>query len=165
MGLDIWFTSGNDFLSKSEKETQDDINLWNSKVKENDLIYHLGDFSTVEYSPENSHNLKQIFNKLNGKKFLTCSPNDSPIAKYDLNWVNTSGGIGGMAIEGHRLVLSYYPFDCWYNQSYGALNLFGSMFESQRKHNRLSVNQNNYFGLPIKLEQIVEQINDLNFVF
>lgn len=52
------------------------IKNWNEVVSENDIVYHLGDygFGTKE-------ELKDIFNRLNGKKYLIMGNHDYRVGK------------------------------------------------------------------------------------
>ena len=53
------------------------INNWNSIVKNNDTIYHLGDFCL-----STNDEIKSIFNKLNGNKILIRGNHDRKSVKF-----------------------------------------------------------------------------------
>lgn len=62
------------------------IKNWNEVVEENDIVYHLGDygFGTKE-------ELQEIFNRLNGKKYLIMGNHDLRVGKryyLDLGFID-----------------------------------------------------------------------------
>ena len=52
------------------------INNWNSVVSKDDIIYHIGD-----YGFGTKDELKEIFDKLNGKKYLIMGNHDLRVGK------------------------------------------------------------------------------------
>ena len=53
------------------------INNWNSIIKEDDTIYHLGDFCL-----SNDDEIKSIFNRLNGNKILIRGNHDRSLLNF-----------------------------------------------------------------------------------
>lgn len=81
------------------------IRYWNYMVKENDTVYHLGDFSF-----HGATTTKEIIKKLNGHKILVRGNHDQKCRKYvqwgfDLAVPNAS-----VRIKDRMFRLSHYPF-------------------------------------------------------
>lgn len=53
------------------------INNWNSVVKKDDIVYHLGDFALAD-----EEKLKELYSKLNGTIILIRGNHDGKSAKY-----------------------------------------------------------------------------------
>ncbi len=91
----------NDVVSMDEKL----IKNWNSVVKPNDIVYHLGDFAFKNY--QNS-NITNLVNKLNGKIYLIRGNHDrSSIAFYNnhgLEVIPTK-----TLLEDKKFILSHRP--------------------------------------------------------
>lgn len=81
------------------------INRWNSKVKKDDLVYHLGDFglSTKE-------NLGNILSKLNGRIVFILGNHDKQIYNYYRNLGRFELVTKNPIIIERRIILSHEPF-------------------------------------------------------
>ncbi|MEK1828802.1 metallophosphoesterase [Priestia megaterium] len=111
--MDIWFTSDTHFSHKNilsfesrpfkNTEEMDEalITNWNSVVKPNDLIFHIGD---VFFS--NAKRSEWIASRLNGRKILVDGNHDRSFSK---------GKFAKMGFESHKYyffndyLLSHYP--------------------------------------------------------
>ena len=134
----IWFTSDTHFGHKniikyvprpfSSVEEMDEalIENWNSRVKESDEVYHLGDVALCSPSK-----LKKILNRLNGKIYLikgnhddsaeACSDRFEWIKDYYELEVNDPDGYQGKQL----LVLFHYAMRVWQASHYGTYHLYG----------------------------------------
>ncbi|MFA5758616.1 MAG: metallophosphoesterase family protein [Clostridia bacterium] len=68
-------------IEEVERHNQELINNWNSVVKDDDVVYHLGDFSF-------GHNSRsaEIFPQLNGTKILIRGNHDTRFTVNRLGW-------------------------------------------------------------------------------
>ena len=92
------------------------IKNWNKTVKKTDTIYHLGNFGTGSFEE-----LKLIFDKLNGNKYLIMN------SKYDTYGKDFYLKLGFKEVydEEYNIdnyVLTYYPKDVVPNK----INIYGS---------------------------------------
>ena len=87
-----------------EEMNESIIENWNSVIKKDDIVYHLGDFGFGSLE-----DLKQIFDRLNGKKYLIMGNHD---LRYGKNFFIKLGFIqvykkGSCQID--NLLLTHYP--------------------------------------------------------
>ena len=133
------------------------IQNWNSVVRPNDLVYHLGDVSFC-----GDIETKDILDQLNGKIILMLGNHDRNIRKH-------RGSLyGGRFLEmhdkqlmlelnsGQKILMSHYPI---YNQAFineGGWMLHGHCHgnEEPRKFKMLDVGVDSHSFMPISLEQI-----------
>lgn len=155
------------------------INRWNSKVKENDIVYCLGDF--VWGFEKNKYILKQITSKLKGRKFLIKGNHDHfkniDYFEAGFEWV---GDIYKQNFvlnnENYYFVLCHYAMKFWDRSHYGSYHLFGhehfkreinfDLYKKLQLSTRcfnVCSDGNNYY--PYSLEQIILQLknNPINF--
>lgn len=142
------------------------IDNWNSVVKKNDIIYHLGDFGMG--SPDY---LNSIFKELAGNKYLIIGSHDKTPVLH-LPWiclpksvtlVKIDWGFFGLP-EGPDIFLSHYPHRSWPKSFHGSWHLFG------HTHGRLTpwgksfdvgVDCNNF--TPVSLNQVREKMKGLSW--
>lgn len=91
------------------------IEKWNSRVRDNDEVYILGDLSLGTGEETNA-----ILQRLNGKKYLIVGNHDSYISDKDFNkdsfvWIKKYAEIRD---ENRRLILCHYPIFCYNGQHY-----------------------------------------------
>lgn len=114
------------------------IDAWNSVVGQEDLVYHLGDFSFG--SPEYA---KHVFRQLNGRKVLVLGNHDCRRGPQDplphimaLGWDQPPTESLEVKDEGCRVFLSHYAHRAWqgnhrenswhfYGHSHGRLEHLG----------------------------------------
>lgn len=128
---DIWITSDLHFFHKgilgfcAETRPFEDVNdmivklmaEWNSKVKENDIIFHLGDFSF-----RGKEATQKLLNGLNGNIVFIYGNHDKVLRQsldvdgYDYLEVR---------IDGHKVCMSHFPMLSWNQQGRGSLMLHG----------------------------------------
>jgi calcineurin-like phosphoesterase family protein len=105
------------------------IQNWNNVVSKNDTIYHLGDFS---YKTD-LRTSQQIFDRLNGKKFLIFGNHDK-LGKKLVGWEDIDGGVE-FKDNGRIFFLSHFPVKSFPSRY---VNLHGHC------HNSLPRSQNQY---------------------
>lgn len=123
----IWFSSdlhaGHDrlrFLSPetrpfSSVEEMDNtlINNWNSCVKHEDTIYHLGDFAWRDH--------KSILSRLHGKIVFIKGNHDKELLKIIPNIPD----ILEITVNKQHIVLCHYPMKTWNRSHHGSWQLYG----------------------------------------
>ena len=100
----------------SDNVNNETINSWNDTVEKDDLIYHLGNFGTGSFDE-----LKSIFNKLNGNKYLIMGEKDTSFGKDFFLRL----GFKEVYDEEHTIgkyVLTHYTKDVESNK----INIYGS---------------------------------------
>lgn len=136
----IWFTSDThlnhakilEYCPNRQFETVQEhdeylIKTWNSKIGQNDTVFHLGDFSfgTVEYSVN-------ILSRLNGKKVLIAGNHDARHLNKVMfcdGWrvIHNSYFELRTTYEGENvyIIMCHYPLETWNKQRYGTIHLHG----------------------------------------
>lgn len=95
------------------------IELWNEIVREEDEIWHLGDFMSAragECSP--------LLDRLNGRKHLIIGNNDPDNVITAKQWESVQH-YKELVIDGHLLILCHYPFRTWNKIGKQSINLHG----------------------------------------
>ena len=154
-------------FSSIEEMNDTIINNWNSVVKENDIVFHLGDFCFC-----GSDKFKELIETLNGRIYLILGNHDWKTIKQ---WHATKfeGVYQQMSIkiDGRKIYLNHFPFLCYAGTYYrledAVWQLFGHVHSSDKNKNgldnqRLSmlfptqydvgVDNNNY--MPVSFEEV-----------
>ena len=103
-------------FSSVEEMDETMIENWNAKVKPNDTIYHLGDFSF-------SKNPQQYFKRLNGRKILIRGNHDG-LAIVDLGWDGVHHYYE-LKVGKQLIVLFHYGMRVWNGSHHGSWHLYG----------------------------------------
>jgi calcineurin-like phosphoesterase family protein len=127
------------------------IDRWNSVVKPEDEIWHLGDFAVRQ----SSERVEDLLGMLHGSKHLVAGNNDDAAVTGRNGWQSLQHYVE-LVINGIRLVLCHYPFRTWRDMGKGAINLHG------HSHGRLKPQPRQYdVGVdmwdfrPVRLEQVL----------
>lgn len=179
--IKIWFTSDTHFGHKniirfcnrpwktSEEMDEALITNWNSVVKPDDIVFHLGDFAFAS-----NGGWKRIIQRLNGHIFLIVGNHDEVRYPGHQTFDLFEGVASQMVlkIDGRTVYLNHYPFLCYggaYKQDkYAVVQLYGHVHSGP--HNTgldvdrlkltfpyqydVGVDNNNY--TPVSWEQIVK---------
>lgn len=183
--MTIWFTSDNHFghaniiqyskrpFSSVEEMDAEMISRWNIMVRDDDIVYHLGDFTLGNFDVA-----RKYFSQLKGFIHILGNP-----WHHDSRWLNTANMLvsnGDQPIKvlppmvvlefnGYSdtnypqvLVLCHYPIGEWDRKHYGAWHLHGhSHGRYAHKANDLAfdigVDCNQFF--PINLDGVARQMN------
>jgi calcineurin-like phosphoesterase family protein len=124
------------------------VENWNSVVKRNDRVYHLGDFGF--------HNYNSILERLNGRIFLILGNHDHVNIQNQrkFEWVGT---YKKMKIGEQYIVLCHYPFKEWEMKMHGSWNLFGhchGKLQACEPDCQLDVGVDNIGYFPIEFDQL-----------
>lgn len=136
------------------------INNWNNIVKDEDIVYHLGDFALSK-----SEEVKKIFEKLKGNIFLIRGNHDGKSIKYyeDIGFHVLAYAL--IKLDKYKLILSHYPLqDNLIPQGY--INLHGHIHDKKLnenypqdsynpdKHLNVSIDVTDY--KPLSLKKIID---------
>lgn len=126
----IWFTSDThldhkklDLLKRSFFSSVDHMNSviidnWNSVVKPNDTVYHLGDFAFSDHDP--------FLNRMHGIKILLPGNHDnSKRLKKAKDWHSIEPPIKEIKVGDQVIVLCHYAMRTWHRSHHGTLHLYG----------------------------------------
>lgn len=134
------------------------INNWNSVVKKDDIVYHLGDFALAD-----DQELKELYSKLNGTIMLIRGNHDGKSAKYyeEIGFKVLKNA--PIKLDEYKLILSHVPVPN-IKIPYDYINLHGHIHNkklidgysakiySLDKHINVSVDTINF--KPLSLEEI-----------
>ena len=96
------------------------IAAWNSVVRADDEVWHLGDFAVKQPSSR----VADLLASLHGAKHLVTGNNDDAAVHAASGW-SSMQAYAELLINGTRLVLCHYPFRSWHDMAKGAVNLHG----------------------------------------
>ena len=129
----IFFTSDTHFdhknllkydrsFSSIEEMNEQIILNWNSVVKPNDDIYHLGDLSFCK----SKEKLKIIINRLHGNKILIRGNHDREHPSYYINLgFKNCFDYKRIDLNKKTIILSHYPMIAWDKSHFGSWLLYG----------------------------------------
>jgi len=111
---------------ESVEEMDEELILrWNIAVGQNDIVYHLGDFSITDDIKRN-----RLVDRLNGKIFFIPGSHDKD--PRGPNWtvlspleIVTLPNIDKITKKNVRVSLCHYSMRSWYISHYGSWHLFG----------------------------------------
>ncbi|MCP3681525.1 MAG: hypothetical protein GY861_02450 [bacterium] len=140
---DIWVTSDLHFWHKNVMKFCKDtrpwdsleemhealIEEWNSKVKPDDIIFSLGDFSFAGKDKTLS-----ILNRLQGNKVFIMG-NHCKVFRSSLGQKNTYDYLE-LRVDGVKICMSHFPMASYNQQGRGALMLFGHTHGSYHPEGR-----------------------------
>jgi len=137
------------------------IKNWNQVVKNNDIIFHLGDFAFA-----NKEGLKELINALNGRKMLIMGNHDRQINRHPKYWrdIGFEEVFKYPIIYKEFFILSHEPV--YLNENMPYVNIHGHIHStkySYRGYFNACVENINY--TPIEFEAIKKIIrkNNENF--
>ncbi len=127
-------------ISRGQCDTVEEMNenlisAFNSKVTNNDIVYHLGDIAFA-----NIQNTISILKRLNGKIILVPGNHDhklvkSPdISKYFHQILPAS--YHEIRVDKQFMILSHYPILSWNGMEHGAIHLHGHTHNSLKYHSK-----------------------------
>lgn len=135
------------------------IENWNSRISQNDTVYHLGDFAFGDVDSSQT-----IFDQLNGKIHLIKGNHDSQSVKIK-GWQSVSHYVE-VTVGKQFIVMSHYSMRVWNKSHYGAWMLYGHSHGSLPDDiNALSIDVgvdcHNYF--PLSLGEISRIMKNKNY--
>lgn len=149
------------------------INNWNSVVKKDDIVFHLGDFA---FAP--NYRWKEILSKLNGRIYLIIGNHDKSRWPGDSVMGLFAGVYNQIELKidnQYHIYLNHYPFLCYAgtyrNPKYCTIQLYGHVHTHPNSNGKddervkmtfpyqydVGVDNNNY--TPISWQQVQEIIH------
>ena len=177
----IWFTSDTHFCHENiikycerpyaDASQMDEalISKYNEVVKDNDTVYHLGDFSMDSYTPEikavREPYLIEVFKRLKGKKILIIGNHDHSYLELYSKLFETMFPYYEIKNDANKskIILSHYPFESWNGKNHGWIHLHGhSHGQALILKNRydVGVDSNNFY--PISIDDMYLKVKEQN---
>jgi calcineurin-like phosphoesterase family protein len=104
------------------------IDLWNSTVGKDDIVYHLGDFA---FGLGDAGRVQSIYKQLNGRKYLVIgnhgvrSDGELHPTLAALDWAAAPTHYMEARDEGERVILAHYAQRVWNASHHGSFHFFG----------------------------------------
>jgi calcineurin-like phosphoesterase family protein len=96
------------------------VELWNTVIKPEDEVWHLGDFAIRQPAER----VASLLGELHGRKHLIIGNNDDAVVTGCAGWTSVQA-YAELTVEGTSLVFCHYPFRTWRNMGKGWINLHG----------------------------------------
>lgn len=133
------------------------IDRWNSRVKNRDLVYILGDFTL---SVSTSY-VESILTALKGRKILITGNHDYFAEKSRFReYFEHITPYMKIHSDGQRIILCHYPLWSWDGMNNGTLHLYGHVHSNPmyqlRKKGAYNVGADLHDWYPITLEEIIK---------
>jgi calcineurin-like phosphoesterase family protein len=147
-------------LKLSITEMDEDMVLrWNSVVKPDDTVYHLGDLAF--------RNCQDVFYRLNGVKHLIIGNHDDR-KTLTLPWASEPKHYDEIKVEdaegiSRTLILCHYPIEEWDGYFRGTIHLHGHVHGKQMKpcdKVRVDVGVDCFNFYPVTIDQILASVSN-----
>jgi calcineurin-like phosphoesterase family protein len=145
------------FASAEEMEAEI-IDTWNSKVKLNDTVYHLGNFGWDPISTESA------LAQMHGKIHFIGGSYDKHLSEISLVKVGRHILLPPIVeISKLNMVLSHWPLAEWANRENGSIHVHGGnkLEPIERVENRFCANIKNWNYSPIDYEFLKEMASTI----
>jgi calcineurin-like phosphoesterase family protein len=139
---------------------------WNNTVKDNDIVYFLGDFA-YKCSVRSA---EDIFRSLNGTKHLVKGNHDYKIATKFKDWasisdINQVDYVDTVTDSKTEIILCHYPMISWRHSNHGSIHLHGHVHggiqELNKGTRRMDVSVECIDYTPISIDEVVKRISDV----
>lgn len=146
---------------KSVEEMDNElIRRWNEKVKVNDIVYHLGDFTLLSYKDAYSY-----LDKLNGNIFIVPGGHDKRWVRHAINFDNANV-LPSLATyyfgdDAWPFILCHYPLLSWDRSHYGSIHLHGhshGTIPNEGGRFDVGIDTNDFY--PYSLEDVMKAIEN-----
>lgn len=171
----IYFTSDTHFFCRKGKPRVGNIQFpntedknsylaerWNERVREEDSVYILGDFSNGSAEETN-----EILRALKGKKYLIIGNNDAYLEEPDFKkeYFVWAKHYHEMHELGTKWVLFHFPLESWSGYGKDRIHLHGHLHRTRPVYEeirRYEVGVDAHKGYPVSMEEIWESIKDFH---
>ena len=112
-----------------EEHDEHIVVCWNSVVRDEDIVYHLGDFGCA--LSRNANRIKELFGRLRGRKYLVIGNHDTDKrgkphpALTALDWAARPEHALRIKDGGRDVYLSHYACRTWPSQHNGSVHFYG----------------------------------------
>ena len=137
------------------------IKNWNDIVKENDLVYILGDLSF-----KNGEETNKILQQLNGDKILIKGNHDFAFLdthKFDKSLFKEIVDYKEINIYDKNFVLFHYPIATWNLKQKGSIHLYGHVHSNKTTTHPLEMELENAYNVGVDVNHY-KPINIKNFI-
>lgn len=161
-----WFTADTHFgyrgILAMERRPWDDIarhdedliHAWNSRVRPDHDVFHLGDFAMNS----SAERCQSVFARLNGRKHLVVGNHDGA-RHLALGWASDPADLRTIFVDGVRIVLCHYGLRTWNGMWRGAIHLYGHSHGKLPGTSRsLDVGVDEWAYRPVSLAEIRERM-------
>lgn len=129
---------------------QEIVSRWNSNIRPDDTVYHLGDFAFGPVELQTS-----LLGKLNGNKILIRGNHDGSQARCEkAGWKFVCDGLL-INLSGLAILLIHDPSGCDKDR----LLVHGHTHKPSDRNNRVCVSCNVHNYIPVSEKQIIKQLN------
>ena len=136
------------------------VNNINSKVGEDDLLFHLGDWSFG-----GADNVNNLADRLKCNRIITLRGNhDVHIDRYSDRFLGIHQYLE-VSINKHRVIMMHYPIASWNEMGRGSIMLFGHChgnYDNSGKSMDVGVDTNGFF--PYSMDEIHTYMADRKVV-
>jgi len=131
------------------------VKSWNDVVTDNDVVYHLGDFSFGDFSVS-----EKMFNRLKGQKHLIEGNHEKNGIKHSWLSINKYREV---KVDGKNIILFHFPIEEWNGLFHGSFHFHGHVHSTKSKpyreiKNRFDVGVDNIGFRPLTFKEIVEYV-------
>jgi calcineurin-like phosphoesterase family protein len=133
------------------------ISNWNSKVKKDDIVYHLGDFGFGS-----RYFLGGLRDRLNGRIHLILGNHDKAIKGDFVQRFESVSHYKEVKVQHPPiwLILFHYPIQNWNKRHFGSIHLHGhSHGKSEQVKNRIDVGVDTQNYTPVSLDEILQKVS------
>jgi calcineurin-like phosphoesterase family protein len=147
------------------------IDAWNEVVKDDDTVYHLGDFGYEANKPEHMP-LEYIGGSLNGTKILIRGNHDwesrnKCLKAKDAEFWDETHDYLEVKFGKTRFVMFHYPIESWHGAHRGRLHLHGHLHSQSNVNSKwykphrydVGVDDTTPFGQPYSFEELRDMLN------
>lgn len=137
------------------------IKNWNDIVKENDLVYILGDLSF-----KNGEETNKILQQLNGDKILIKGNHDFIFLdthKFDKSLFKEIVDYKEINIYDKNFVLFHYPIATWNLKQKGSIHLYGHVHSNKTTTHPLEMELENAYNVGVDVNHY-KPINIKNYI-
>lgn len=134
------------------------INNWNSVVKDNDEVYHLGDFVLTK----DRFAMKNFRGKLNGGIILIKGNHDR-LNREDYQLFNKVAELMEIRYNGQKITLCHYAMRTWNCSHHGSLHFYGHSHGTLpifRNSLDVGVDANDF--RPLSIDEAIKKIEQNN---
>lgn len=140
-------------FENAEEMNEELIKRNNEKVDDEDIVYHLGDFTL-----KNTKIAEDIMWRLNGQHQFIKGSHDYWITSY---WGDDSPYLKEIKIQDIHITLCHYAMRTWPRSHHGSIQLFGHShghLSNLTKQIDVGVDTNNFY--PYSFEEIKIKLNE-----
>ncbi len=136
------------------------INNWNSRIKNSDVVYYLGDFAIVKNNKQAEEAI-ELVKKLNGKITLIHGNHDSRLTKNEefRKLFNEIAIYKKVNDNGRYVILMHYPLESWERSYYGSYHVHGHThnYKINNIKNRFNAGVDVNEFKPVTLDELINK--------